>query len=61
MAVNELLKGLGEIIKEVKEAKSVNEKIKILKESKICNHYYERLLNDVTYNLEKYYNLKSQE
>ena len=30
MAVNELLKGLGEIIKEVKEAKSVNEKIKIL-------------------------------
>ena len=30
MAVNEIVKGLGEIIKEVKEAKSVNEKIKIL-------------------------------
>ena len=30
MAVNEIVKGLGEIVKEVKEAKSVNEKIKIL-------------------------------
>ena len=30
MAVNEIVKGLGEIIQEVKEAKSVNEKIKIL-------------------------------
>ena len=39
-------------------SKKENEKIKIMKESKICNHYYERLLNDVTYNLEKYYNLK---